>query len=446
MTLQVAFYGDDFTGSSDNLAQFHHHGLRAMLFFDATDRDALRRHSEQLDILGVAGISRSLPPRQMVQELRPCFSALAELRPRFVQYKICSTFDSGIECGNFGTVIDEARRHWPGCVVPVYAAVPQFGRYTVFGNHFADHRGTVSRLDRHPSMSQHPVTPMGESDLMAHLASFGHDDVRLLDVLALGMGRKAAQRRLDELLVAGDDLFVLDTLTPEHLILGSTLLWELSGRRPVFALAAQGLAHGLGQLLGREQGIGKGLAGVEKLLVLSGSCAPRTASQIAVAAAAGFTVLQFNVPQLLRFGGESRVVGLLVEAATQAFKNADGVIIHTALGPDDPSIAESKDAGLPGEEVVRRIGHAFAGIFHALIDNGSVRRAVFAGGDTSSHAMRACGAYALSIVASDFQENAHLCRLHSHTPAMDGAEVLLKGGQVGSDEFLLKARSGSAYV
>ena len=80
MTLQVAFYGDDFTGSSDNLAQFHHHGLRAMLFFDATDRDALRRHSEQLDILGVAGISRSLPPRQMVQELRPCFSALAELR------------------------------------------------------------------------------------------------------------------------------------------------------------------------------------------------------------------------------------------------------------------------------------------------------------------------------------------------------------------------------
>ena len=28
----VGFYGDDFTGSSENLAQFHRHGLKARLY------------------------------------------------------------------------------------------------------------------------------------------------------------------------------------------------------------------------------------------------------------------------------------------------------------------------------------------------------------------------------------------------------------------------------
>jgi hypothetical protein len=44
------------------------------------------------------------------------------------------------------------------------------GRYQAFGNLFATVEGTAYRLDRHPTMSRHPVTPMTEADLRLHLS------------------------------------------------------------------------------------------------------------------------------------------------------------------------------------------------------------------------------------------------------------------------------------
>ena len=44
------------------------------------------------------------------------------------------------------------------------------GRFQCFGNLFALAHGKGYRLDRHPVMSQHPVTPMDEADLGRHLA------------------------------------------------------------------------------------------------------------------------------------------------------------------------------------------------------------------------------------------------------------------------------------
>src|SRR5699024_11349098 len=46
---------------------------------------------------------------------------------------------------------------------------PTLGRYTAFGHHFAKFGKEVFRLDRHPVMSKHPITPMHESDLVEHM-------------------------------------------------------------------------------------------------------------------------------------------------------------------------------------------------------------------------------------------------------------------------------------
>ena len=43
-------------------------------------------------------------------------------------------------------------------------------RYTAFGHLFAGYQGKTYRIDRHPVMSRHPVTPMDEADLALHLA------------------------------------------------------------------------------------------------------------------------------------------------------------------------------------------------------------------------------------------------------------------------------------
>ncbi len=53
--------------------------------------------------------------------------------------------------------------------VPVVVGAPQLKRYTAFGHLFAAYQGKVYRIDRHPVMSRHPVTPMDEADLALHL-------------------------------------------------------------------------------------------------------------------------------------------------------------------------------------------------------------------------------------------------------------------------------------
>ena len=54
------FYGDDFTGSTDALVQFARAGLRAVLLVDLPRHRELRELAARYDVVGVAGIARSL--------------------------------------------------------------------------------------------------------------------------------------------------------------------------------------------------------------------------------------------------------------------------------------------------------------------------------------------------------------------------------------------------
>jgi len=83
---------------------------------------------------------------------------------------VCSTFDSSPGVGSIGKAAEIGREVFGGRFVPVVAGVPYLRRYTLFGHHFAASGDRVYRLDRHPTMSQHPVTPMAEADLLRHLA------------------------------------------------------------------------------------------------------------------------------------------------------------------------------------------------------------------------------------------------------------------------------------
>src|SRR6185295_9525034 len=104
--------------------------------------------------------------------LRPALNALQNLGAPHVHYKVCSTFDSSPKIGSIGRVIDVAVEIFKGPFVPLLVAAPALGRYCVFGNLFAQlgQEGEAFRLDRHPSMGRHPVTPADESDLRLHLA------------------------------------------------------------------------------------------------------------------------------------------------------------------------------------------------------------------------------------------------------------------------------------
>src|SRR5207302_9684992 len=90
--LLLAFYGDDFTGSTDALEFLTRAGARTALFIEPPTPEKLAHYSN-LQAIGVAGMTRAMAPDVMEAELRPAFCALRSLGAPHVHYKICSTFD-----------------------------------------------------------------------------------------------------------------------------------------------------------------------------------------------------------------------------------------------------------------------------------------------------------------------------------------------------------------
>jgi uncharacterized protein YgbK (DUF1537 family) len=107
----------------------------------------------------------------MDAHLPQIFRALQVLQPSLCHYKVCSTFDSSPRVGSIGRALEIGQEIFASPYVPLVVGAPALRRYCVFGNLFATVNGETHRLDRHPTMSRHPVTPMAESDLRVHLAA-----------------------------------------------------------------------------------------------------------------------------------------------------------------------------------------------------------------------------------------------------------------------------------
>jgi uncharacterized protein YgbK (DUF1537 family) len=444
----ITFYGDDFTGSSDALGQYHRFGLHAIMFFKLPPRDVLEEAARTHDVVGIAGISRSLPTEKMEAEVRPVFEAFRRLGSAFVQYKICSTFDSSPEIGSFGRVLELGREIFGEHIAPVVPAQPEFGRYTVFGNHFAVAGGGTYRLDRHPTMSRHPSTPIDEADLTRYLARQTALPIGLIDLKTLA-SYEAAEQQLQSLEAAGVAAVVIDALEDWHLHQIGKLVWKARPRGLRFGLGSGGLSYGIGSYLAESREAVKPrepvtIAPTEQIVVVSGSCAPRTAEQIEWALAHGWTGIRVDPLRLLD-GSAEAVAEDVLRRTLAALESGRSTVVYTATGPDDASIAQTKAAlgsdRAEGERLPRTIGTMLGRVINDVLTRTPVRRFVVAGGDTSSYTMRAVDAYGIEI-ESNFIVAGALCRLRSANPAVSGAQVMLKGGQVGDVDLFEHVRVG----
>lgn len=444
----VGYYGDDFTGAAANLLEFHRRGLRGRLFVRTPPLDGLLAQLAGLDVIGIAGIGRSLGPDAMADEVRPAFELLRALDCALVQYKICSTFDSSPTRGNFGVVLDLAREAFGDQAVAVLAAHPDFGRYTVFGEHFADYRGTVYRLDRHPSMSMHPSTPMDEADLRIHLGRQTAWPIASCDWQRLRAGEGAAALDGDRSRVV-----IFDALEHADLERVAAAVWSRrSARRSTFTLSSHGFAAGLAACMsvGRTQPPAQPQAAVDRMLVLSGSCSPQTATQIARAESSGWKTMRLALDRLADGGGAA----LVDEVASKAIETLDrgqSLVVYSATGPQDAAIARDR-AGLErgGVESSAAIGRLYGDVLRRVRASVALPRFALAGGDTSSQTLRALGIEALAIDAINESSQEPFLRLHAGTTsdghAFDGAQVLLKAGQNGPDDYFDAAQRGAGWV
>jgi 3-oxoisoapionate kinase len=434
VSLLLTFYGDDFTGSTDAMEALARAGLRSVLFVEAPKPEELAAF-RGLDAVGVAGSTRAMRPEELEATLRPAFTRLRQLGAPLTHYKVCSTFDSSPELGSIGRAIEVGRAVFESRFVPLVVGAPRLGRYTAFGHLFA-RSGLDSpayRLDRHPTMSRHPATPMDESDLALHLARQTNLPIALLDIFQVELPAPEPEELLDGLVEDGAAVVLVDVLSERHLPVAGRLLWRGAEREAPFAVGSSGVEYAL-----VEHWLALGLCEparplqpprpVDRCVAVSGSASPVNDRQIAYALGHGFEEVALDPERLDDEAPVAEAVELLEKGAS--------VILHTARGPDDPRLRGGRrDAG--------ELGDALGRLLAAILAEVELERAIVAGGDTSAAAVRRLGARALEAVAAS-APGSPVCRVHSPGRPVDGLELVLKGGQVGPTSYYVDTRGGAS--
>lgn len=439
--LLLAFYGDDFTGSTDALEFLHRAGAKTVLFMEPPAPEQLKRYTG-LQAIGVAGMSRALPPSDMEATLRPAFTALRALGAPHVHYKVCSTFDSSPAIGSIGKAMDIGAAVFPAPFIPVMGGAPALGRYCVFGNLFArmgiGSNGAIYRLDRHPSMSKHPVTPSDESDLRLHLGRQTEKQIGLMDIVQLAKPAAEAQKTLQEIIDSGVGAVLFDALHEEQMEIIGRLIdnYAIPGQS-LFSVGSSGIEMALGAWWMQEGKLsppqnqtrpGK----ASPLLVVSGSCSPVTAAQIARAVSQGFKEIELDVAAMTVNGFSSAMPEQHTAAALSLLRQGVSVIIHTGKGQSHAMVPAATAAS---------IGAALGNMVRTIAGQVTIKRVVIAGGDTSSYAARALGIEAVEMIAP-LSPGAPLCKAYAPGSPVDGIEINLKGGQVGGEDYFGRLLEG----
>ena len=377
----------------------------------------------------------------MDRELPGAFATLGALGAPICHYKTCSTFDSAPHVGSIGRAIEIGRATFGGRFVPLVIGAPALKRYTAFGNLFAGFQGDIYRIDRHPVMRDHPVTPMDESDMTRHLARQTARRIGLLDLPALrGPNPEAA---LDALVADGAEIVLLDLFDETDLARVGGLIWARRGAEAGFVAGSSGVEYAL---MAHWHAAGEAHAPpptadagpVARLAAVSGSCSPVTEAQLHHAMAHGFEGVAVDARALAEPGGGGAAREAAIAKGLTALGAGRSVVIYSALGRDGGYVENS------GPEAIafnRNLGEQLGTILRELVQREQLTRALVAGGDTSSHAARQLGLSALTL-AMPIAPGSPLCRGHAPGGALDGLEIALKGGQVGGAAYFNQVRDG----
>lgn len=443
----IAFYGDDFTGSSAVMEATQFAGLDTVLFLDTPTPERLAAFAH-CRAIGIAGIARSKSPEWMRKHLPAIFRTLAGIGAPVTHYKVCSTFDSSPEIGSIGCAADIAGEVFDGWM-PMIVGDAGMGRFQAFGHLFANANGVGYRLDRHPVMSRHPVTPMHEADLGCHLGAQTSKRIGLVDFVAMKQGR--ADTHLADELAGGARIVSLDVLDEETMIAAGRLVWEHGDER-LFALGSQGFEAAL-VAYWRTAGLIPSRSApaparpADRIVVVSGSVSPITAAQIAAARAARFATIPLDAARVTDARAWNDEVARAATAALSALSDGRDPLVYTAAGPDDPAVpaleAALAAAAMPATTANERIGAGLGEILRTVMHTADVRRAVISGGDTSGRAASVLGIDALTAIAP-IAPGSPLCRAHCASGPFDGIEITLKGGQVGAADFFIAAKRGGS--
>ncbi|MEL1241789.1 four-carbon acid sugar kinase family protein [Flavobacterium flavipallidum] len=450
----LAYYGDDFTGSTDALEFLTLAGVKTVLFLRPPLHKDLALFPG-VQAIGLAGKSRSMSPTEMEEELYPAFETLRDFNAEQVHYKVCSTFDSAPHVGNIGKAIEIGSEVFNQKSTYISPAAPHLGRFCAFGNLFAKMgtvgTGDIFRIDRHPSMSTHPVTPAHEADLRLHLAQQTQKSIDLVNITTIEKGAEAV---LEELQNKKDaEIVFFDGLNTGHLKTIGTVFQQKGKEKTLFTVGSSGIEMALGLAWKEDQLIQKEFqfehpGEASPLLVISGSCSPVTAGQIEYTLKNGYEGIALESKVMHHDHQEQSITEVAQQIITH-LENGNNTILHTSIGTNDKRIAATeaylKQSGLTPKEIQKQsskiYGRVLGQIIKTVLKSAKIKRILFAGGDTSSYAASELGIFALEMIAP-LAPGAPLCKAISEDNTVNGIELNFKGGQVGTPDYFIKVQKG----
>jgi uncharacterized protein YgbK (DUF1537 family) len=376
---------DDFTGATDVAAMLVRQGLRVVQVIGVPALDA--GPAPDADAIVVALKSRTAPPALAVEESLGAWRWLQLAGARQCYFKVCSTFDSTPQ-GNIGPVAEALMAALQAGIAVVCPAFPENGR-TVYRGHLFVGDALLSDT----GMRHHPLTPMGDANLVRVLQAQSRSRVGLLRHDVLDRGAEAARERLQALQREGVRLAIADAIDDEHL----RVLAEVAANHPLL-VAGSGVALGLpaayarrGWLKPQAQAAAWAPTGTPAA-VLSGSCSAATNAQVQQWLQAGRPARHIDALALAQ--GEPLAAQALAWAR-QHLKDELFLIYATA----EPHEVARVQQRLGAERAGQLVEKAMAAIAQGLVEAG-VQRLVVAGGETSGAVVQALQLRTLRIGAT----------------------------------------------
>ena len=429
--LLFASVADDDTGASDLAGMLAEQGLRVILAIDLPTEEKLKSWARNHEAVIIATATRAIQPEEARSRTREAVRLLASLKPRQIQFKYCSTFDSTVH-GNIGPSIDAALEESGETFTVAIPALPVNGRTTYNGYHFVHHE-----LLSDSPMRDHPLNPMRNPNLVTHLGQQTRRKVGLADYKAVNAGPEALQSRLRELKTAGVEIAVLDCLDNTHLL---TICESIAGIRLITGSSSPGIGlpavwRRLGwwrpETSATENAEGRSEAGC---LFVAGSCSVATRGQNRWLRNQGVEYFEIDPRQLLE-GHPSEQEAVASKIAAELGQGS-GVLITTSSEPADIERTQrwAAEAGRSPQQIGLEIARALACFCRRILARQQPAGLILAGGETSSAMCRELQFGALRVGAN-IEPGVPLCRALEGFPI----PVVLKSGNFGSEDFYGRA-------
>lgn len=418
----IIFCADDFTGASDTLATLARAGRSARLFLSVSEAETASKLGN-LDAVGLASSLRSMERSKGHKAMEGIAEGLALLGAPMAHFKICSTFDSSPQIGNICDAADAFARAIGAEWTAIIGGQPSLRRYCLFGNLFATAgNGEVFRIDRHPTMKQHPITPMTEADLRLHLRLQGWDNVGLIDFRQYRDDTPALVERLQARIDGGERHTLFDVSSDDDIAVIGRLLRAIGKSRKILCVGASSVAEALCGGRPTAPPVQPDTATLPRfagpVFAFAGSRAVVTSAQVKNA----LLYRKMTVaPDRFVSGNAGR--SALTNACREHLADGEHVLVQ---------VSDEREGGVLGGELAAATAQFIKDVV-TVVRPGCL---AIAGGDTSSAAVQALGIDSISIIV-DFDRGVPLVRAYSGN-ALDSLPMILKGGQMGSADMFDK--------